>query len=63
MKHQLPLIVEKKIERKDSITLVKNEPSIQGLTTVVMLVLKLNYRCNTFARDIGINFSQTMQEW
>lgn len=42
---------------------MKDEPSTQGLVTVVMLVLKLNYRCNLFARDTGINFSQTTQDW
>lgn len=46
----------KKMEGKDSITLVKNEPSTQGLATAGMLVLKLNYRCNAFARDTGVNF-------
>lgn len=35
---------------------MKNEPSPQGLATAGVLVLKLNYRCNTFARDMGINF-------
>lgn len=55
------LILEE-IEGKDSITHVKNEPSTEGLATAGMLVLKLNYRCNTFGRHGGINFSQTVQD-
>lgn len=42
---------------------MKNESSTQGLATAGMLVLKLNYRRNTFPRDTGINFSQTIQDW
>lgn len=63
MRPQLSLILEKKIEGKDSITLVKNEPSIRGLATAGKLVLKLNYSFNTFARDTGVNFSPTIQDW
>lgn len=53
----------RKIEWKDSITHVKNEPSTQGLATASRLVLKLNYRCNTFAGDTSINFSQPIRDW
>lgn len=42
---------------------MKNEPSAQGLATASQLVLKLNYRCNTFAGDMGINFPQSIQDW
>lgn len=42
---------------------MKNESSTQGLATAGMLVLKLNYRRNTFPRDTGINFSQTIKDW
>lgn len=52
-----------KIEWRDSITRVKNEPSTHGLATASRLVLKLNYRCDTFAGDTGINFSQPIQDW
>lgn len=51
------------MEWRDSITPVKNEPSTQGLATASRLVLKLNYRHNTFAGDTGINFSQVIQDW
>lgn len=53
----------RKTEGKDSVTRVKNEPSAQGLATASRLVLKLNYRCNTFAGDTGINFPQSIQDW
>lgn len=52
----------KKIEWKGSITHVENKFSAQGLTSARALVLNLNYRCNTFARDTGINFVQAVQE-
>lgn len=42
---------------------MKNEPSTQGLAPASRLVLKLNYRCNPFAGDTGINFSQPVQDW
>lgn len=51
------------MEEKDSITPMRNERPTQGLATARMLVLKLNYRRNTFARDTGINFSQPIQDW
>lgn len=50
------------MEEKDSITPMKNECPTQGLATAHVLVLKLNYRRNTFARDTGINFSPPVQD-